>query len=189
MGTAMPLDEEEFISRVSVRHSVSADAVRTILRALRHGGGSMAQFSHPDFGGMSQWSPGMAMVGDMFNNSLKSKLDAVCTELAGHIARSASTDPGRSRDDPEVSYRAMRQPSDWWPADLGTPSAVGAQNDLRYAVFPGRLVIKDRGHVEIYDTGDHRISGVAQAQSADQTLTFTSQNGLVRVMDLPRIRA
>jgi len=188
MGTAMPLDEEEFISRVSIRHSVSADAVRTILRALRHGGGSMAQFSHPDFGGMSQWSPGMAMVGDMFNNSLKSKLDAVCTELAGYLARSASTDPGRSRDDPEVSYRAMRQPSDWWPADLGTPSAVGAQNDLHYAVFPGRLVIKDRGHVEIYDTGDHRISGVAQAQSADQTLTFTSQNGLVRVMDLPRIR-
>ena len=189
MGTAMPLDEEELISRVSIRHSVSADAVRTILRALRHGGGSMAQFSHPDFGGMSQWSPGMAMVGDMFNNSLKSKLDAVCTELAGYIIQSDSTDPGRSRDDPEVSYRAMRQPSDWWPADLGTPSAVGAQNDLRYAVFPGRLVIKDRGHVEIYDTGDHRISGVAQAQSADQTLTFTSQNGLVRVMDLPRIRA
>jgi hypothetical protein len=188
MGTVMPLDEEEFISRVSIRHSVSADAVRTIVRALRHGGGSMAQFSHPDFGGMSQWSPGMAMVGDMFNNSLKSKLDAVCTELAGYIAQSASTDPGRSRDDPEVSYRAMRRDSDWWPADLGTPSAVGAQNDLRYAVFPGRLAIKDRGHVEIYDTGDHRISGVAQAQSADQTLTFTSQNGLVRVMDLPRIR-
>ena len=189
MGTAMPLDEEELISRVSIRHSVSADAVRTILRALRSGGGSMAQFSHPDFGGMSQWSPGMAMVGDMFNSSLKSELDAVCTELAGYVAQSASTDPGRSRDDPEVSYRAMRQPSDWWPADLGTPSAVGAQNDLRYAVFPGRLVIKDRGHIEIYDTGYHRISGVAQAQSADQTLTFASQNGLVRVMDLPRIRA
>lgn len=188
MGTAMPLDEEELISRVSIRHSVSADAVRTILRALRSGGGSMAQFSHPDFGGMSQWSPGMAMVGDMFNSSLKSELDAVCTELAGYVAQSASTDPGRSRDDPEVSYRAMRQPSDWWPADLGTPSAVGAQNDLRYAVFPGRLVIKDGGHVEIYDTGDHRIFGVAQAQSADQTLTFTSQNGLVRVTDLPRIR-
>jgi len=43
----MPLNEEGFISRVSIRHSVSADAVRTILRALRSGGGSMAQFSHP----------------------------------------------------------------------------------------------------------------------------------------------
>jgi hypothetical protein len=184
----MPSNEEELISQVSIRHSVSADAVRTILRALRSGGGSMAQFSHPDFGGMSQWSPGMAMVGDMFNNSLKSKLDAVCTELAGYIAQSASTDRGRSRDDPEVSYRAVRQDRDWWPANLGIPSAVGVQNDLRYAVFPGRLVIKDAGHIEIYDTGDHRISGVAQAQSVDQTLTFTSQNGLVRVVDLPRIQ-
>jgi hypothetical protein len=30
----------------------------------------MAQFSHADFGGMSQWSPGMSMVGDMFNTHL-----------------------------------------------------------------------------------------------------------------------
>jgi hypothetical protein len=36
----------------------------------------MAQFSHADFGGMSQWSPGMSMVGDMFNTQLKAKLDA-----------------------------------------------------------------------------------------------------------------
>ena len=34
----------------------------------------MAQFSHADFGGMSQWSSGMTMVGDMFNDGLKSKL-------------------------------------------------------------------------------------------------------------------
>jgi hypothetical protein len=45
----------------------------------------MAQFSHPDFGGMSQWSPGMSMVGDMFNTQLKSKLDALCTDLAAHL--------------------------------------------------------------------------------------------------------
>jgi hypothetical protein len=35
----MPLNEEEFISRVSLCHSVSTDAVRTILGALRSGGG------------------------------------------------------------------------------------------------------------------------------------------------------
>jgi len=114
----MPLNEEGFISRVSIRHSVSPDAVRVILRALRSGGGTMAQFSHPDFGGMSQWSPGMTMVGDMFNNGLKSKLDAVCTELAAYVAQSASTDQGHSRNDPEVSYRAGRQAaiaSSVWP--------------------------------------------------------------------------
>jgi hypothetical protein len=65
---------------------------------------------------------------------------------------------------------------------------VGAQNDLKYAVFPDsrRLAIKDGERVQIYDTGSHRIFGVAQAQSADQTLTFSSQDGLVRVKDLPK---
>ena len=45
----------------------------------------MAQFSHADFGGMSQWSPGMSMVGDMFNTQLKSKLDALCTDIVAHL--------------------------------------------------------------------------------------------------------
>src|SRR5216684_8312612 len=146
----------------------------------------MAQFSHPDFGGMSQWSPGMTMVGDMFNNSLKLKLDAVCTELAAYVADTPSTDQDGGG---EVSYHSSRQRSDWWPMNLGTPSAVGAQNDLRYAVFPGtrRLAINDGEQIEIYDTGKHRIFGVAQAQSEDQTLTFTSQDGLVRITDLPKV--
>jgi hypothetical protein len=148
----------------------------------------MAQFSHPDFGGMSQWSPGMTMVGDMFNSGMKSKLEAVCTELAAYVAESPSIDQGDDREGGAVSYHSIRQSSDWWPASLGTASAVGAQNDLKYAVFPDsrRLAIKDGEHVRIYDTGSHRISGVAQAQSTDQTLTFSSQDGLVRVKDLPK---
>jgi hypothetical protein len=186
----MPINEEGFISRVSIRHSVSPEAVRTILRSLRSGGGTMAQFSHPDFGGMSQWSPGMTMVGDMFNNSLKSKLDALCTELAAYVAETPSPDRGDGHERSEVSYRSSKQGTNWWPANLGTPSAVGAQNDLQYAVFPGtrRLVIRDGGHIDIYDTGKHQIFGVAQAQSADQTLTFTSQDGLVRVTNLLKVR-
>jgi hypothetical protein len=73
---------------------------------------------------------------------------------------------------------------------LGRPGAVGAQNELRYAVFPEarRLVIDDQGAITVYDTGSHRIFGVAQAQTADRTLTFTSQDGLVRVVDLPKVR-
>src|SRR3981081_997612 len=111
----MTADDETLIAHLAIRHSVSAEAVRTVLHALRSGGGSMAQFSHSDFGGMSQWSPGMAMVGDMFNNSLKSKLDAVCTELAAYVAETRSTDRGRGREGDEVSYRSPRQGSDWWP--------------------------------------------------------------------------
>jgi hypothetical protein len=185
----MPINEEGFVSRVSLRHSVSADAVRTILRALRSGGGSMAQFSHADLGGMSQWTPGMTMVGDMFNDGLKSKLDAVCTELAAYVVETSSND---HRDDSDhwVSYRSKKPGSNWWPASLGAPSAVGAQNDLEYAVFPDthRLAIKDGGRIDIYDTGEHQIFGVGQSQSANRTLVFTSQDGLVRVADLPKVR-
>ena len=167
---------------------MSPETVRTILRALRSGGGTMAQFSHADFGGMSQWSPGMTMVGDMFNNSVKAKLDAICTELAAYISQTPAIHGERGGEEGNVSYRSPSGASDWWPTNLGTPSAVGAQNHLRYAVFPGRLAIKEGDHVEIYDTGHHQIFGVAQAQGADQTLSFTSQDGLVRVKDLPRVR-
>jgi hypothetical protein len=59
-------------------------------------------------------------------------------------------------------------------------------NDREKSLYR-RLAIKDSGRVEIHDTGNHRIFGVAQAQSADQTLTFTSQDGLVRVKDLPKV--
>ena len=182
----MPISEEALISRVALRHSISPDAVRTILRALRSGGGRMAQFSHADFGGMSQWSPGMTMVGDMFNNGMKSRLDAVCTELAAHVVATPAIDRGGDREDGAVSYRSSKQSSDWWPGNLGTASAVGAQNDLEYAVFPDSrtLAIKGGDQVQIYDTGNHRIFGVAQAQGTDQTLTFNSQDGLVRVKDL-----
>ena len=148
----------------------------------------MAQFSHADFGGMSQWSPGMSMVGDMFNTQLRAKLDALCSDIAALLDASETADGARSAGD-EVSYRSRSRPDDWWPAGLGRPTAVGAQNDLRYAVFPEtrRLVIDDRGTVSVYDTGSHRIFGVAQAQSADRSLTFTSQDGLVRIVDLPKV--
>ncbi len=183
----MSSSDEPLIARLSVRHSVSPDAVRTILRALRSSGGSMAQFSHADFGGMSQWSPGMAMVGDMFNDALKTKLGAICSDLAAHLSETSSSQQAQPSAD--VSYRSEPARSDWWPADLGKPGAVGSQNDLRYAVFPDtrRLAIDDNGRTEIYDTADHRIFGVAQAQSSDRTLTFTSQHGLVRISDLGKL--
>ena len=179
--------EAELVDRMAKRHSVSPAAVHVVLAALRSGGGRMAQFSHPDFGGMSQWSPGMSMVGDMFNTQLKAKLDALCSDIAAHLDSSAAGS-ARSESD-EVSYRSIAGRVDWWPPGLGRPGAVGAQNDLRYAVFPEtrRLVIDDRGAVSVYDTGNHRIFGVAQAQSSDRTLSFTSQDGLLRIADLAKI--
>jgi hypothetical protein len=183
----MSASDDELVERMAKRHSVSPAAVQVVMTALRSGGGRMAQFSHADFGGMSQWSPGMSMVGEMFNTQLKAKLDALCSDLAAHLDTSETA--GGTRAEAAVSYRSPTRSDDWWPAGLGRPGAVGAQNDLRYAVFPEtrRLVIDDQGTVSVYDTGSHRIFGVAQAQSADRTLTFTSQDGLVRIADLPKV--
>jgi hypothetical protein len=184
----MSANDGDLVDRLAKKHSVSPAAVQVVFAALRSGGGRMAQFSHADFGGMSQWSPGMSMVGDMFNTQLKAKLDALCSDIAAHLDTAESAGGVRPEGD-EVSYRSPTRSDDWWPAGLGRPGAVGAQNDLRYAVFPEtrRLVIDDRGTVSVYDTGSHRIFGVAQAQSADRTLTFTSQDGLVRIADLSKV--
>jgi hypothetical protein len=76
----MSANDGDLVDRLAKKHSVSPAAVQVVLAALRSGGGRMAQFSHADFGGMSQWSPGMSMVGDMFNTQLKAKLDALCSE-------------------------------------------------------------------------------------------------------------
>ncbi|MBZ9674590.1 hypothetical protein [Mesorhizobium sp. ES1-1] len=187
--------EVEIITRLAREHGVSEEAVRAILDALRRGGGTMAQFTHADFGGMSQWSSGMTMVGDMFNDGLKAKLNAIAGELSKHLGEHAAflgEDAAQdSGEDHTVSYRSAgpRQAGQWWPQALGDPSSVGSQNNMRYAVFPERrrLVIDDHGRTKTYDTRDHRISGVSQSQSTDSSLTFVSQNGVVRVSDLAHV--
>ena len=58
----MPLNEESLVARVALRHSISQDAVRTILGATALWRRDHGRFFHPEFGGMSQWSPGMTML-------------------------------------------------------------------------------------------------------------------------------
>ena len=43
--------------------------------------------------------------------------------------------------------------------------------------------------MHVYDTGEHMLSGFSQQQGGDQSLTFTSQFGLVRVADLQPVHA
>ena len=76
---------------------------------------------------------------------------------------------------------------DWWPGSLGRPSAAGSQNGMRYACFPDarRVAVEQAGQVTLYDSGEHRISGVSQQQSGTQELTFQSQLGTIRAQDLP----
>ncbi len=86
----------------------------------------------------------------------------------------------------------MKAPARWWPEELGeNPNSAGGQNETRYAFFGGknRLAVDlGDGQVQIYDTGDHRISGVQQHQSGgDRKVTFTSQNGEVALDQLKRV--
>ena len=46
----VPPNEAEVIASLASQHGVSEDAVIVVLDALRRSGGTMAQFSHPDFG-------------------------------------------------------------------------------------------------------------------------------------------
>jgi hypothetical protein len=79
---------QRIVEETARRYSMSTDAVRAILETLVASGGGMAQFNHPDLGGMGQWSSGgMIMIGDMFNSGLKSRIGALCAELSDLIGR------------------------------------------------------------------------------------------------------
>ncbi len=170
---------------IAQRHGVSADAALTLLRAVAAGGGTMAQFSHPELGGMGQWTAGgMVMVGDMFNYGLKQRVDTLCSELAALLH-------GKQVFVPQPHPERFGGGGQWWPAGLGAPAAAGGQNDLRYAYFPAthRLAVQQGGQMRLYDTGDHQIGGVSQQQGGGQSLVFTSQHGPVHLADLPRADA
>ena len=78
---------ERAINDLAQRYGFSSDAVLSMLESVVNGNGTMAQFSHPEFGGSGQWMRGgMIMVSDMFNNSLKGRIDGLCNELWGLVA-------------------------------------------------------------------------------------------------------
>ena len=90
--------------------------------------------------------------------------------------------PGNLRRE-SSSYLVTDGPdqANWWPADLGVPSSLGAQNEVRYAYFPAsqRLAIDINGEVTVYDTQGHQIIGFSQQQPGSGSLSFSSQLGNV----------
>ena len=188
------------LADIASRHGTSPDAAEHVLMALVAGRGTQAQFNHPELGGMGQWSQGgMTMVGDMFNNALKAKVDALCSDLANLMQQSsvlhtpsATADQSQSQSPGDgVSLFVSGGPDgNWWPGNLGHAASTGAQNQMRYAWFPdtARLAIDTgNGDVRVYDTADHQIGGFSQQQSGDQSLSFTSQYGLVKIAELREV--
>lgn len=196
------------------RHGFSSAAVVQLMQAMLRSGGGMVQFNHPELGGSGQWmAGGMVMIGDMFNNGLKARVDGLCRDVSAVLAsqplagaalvgsmqqqsggswqQQSSTPPtaagwpaaGAASEQRGPSAAAplfVADPRDhWWPAELGMPSASGAQNNVRYAVFPnaGRLAVDVNGQVSVYDTGSHQIAGLAQQQGGG--VVFTTSSGSV----------
>lgn len=171
------------LDEIANRHGVSLDAALALLRAIAVGRGAMAQFNHPELGGMGQWlRSGMVMVGDMFDAGLKRRVGALGAELTALLGEGGAPSAGAG------SSQAPPQPAGaWWPAELGAPAASGAQDGVRYAYFPTsrRLAVQRGDRLSLHDTGAHRIFGVSQQQGADRSVVFASDQGAVRLEDLP----
>lgn len=189
------------LKEIAARHGFSVEAVRVVLDSLRSGGGTMAQFNHPELGGMGQWSTGMLMIGDMSNSALKARVLTLCDELSRFVALEPTNSLNRFQGAVRSSDGETVLPFDnqsmcpfdstvWWPELLGVPSSSGAQNRVRYAYFPetSRLAIERSGHVTVYDTGKHKIYGVSQSQGTSDSLVFESQLGPVSENELTKVR-
>jgi hypothetical protein len=198
---------QRIVNDLANRFGFSADAVTHMLFAVLNGNGSMAQFNHPEFAGSGQWMQGgMLMLGDMFNNALKGRVDSLCYEIAGILAnhpgllrsgsfQSQSQSGGGQQS--QVSGQPRGESSlfvpdpaaNWWPQDLGSPNATGNQNNTRYAYFANarRLAVESNGQVWVYDTLDHQIGGFSQQQGAGGSILFSSQYGAVNLSSLPVI--
>ena len=205
----MTAQRKTLIASIAARTGFSAEAVAHMIMAVLSGNGSMAQFSHPEFGGSGQWMRGgMLMIGDMFNQQLKGRVDGLCNEIAQaleeqpglfqHGSSPSQSHQSQSQGDGRKSNQADLESflagshahsSQWYPAELGTPTSSGSQNSTRYAYFADqrRLAVDAGGVVSVYDTGDHRIGGFSQQQGGASTFTFTSQKGPISVAALPLV--
>jgi len=173
------LDQHD-IDQLAAKHAVSAAAVANLADAIERGGGSLAQFNHPELGGTGQWMRGgMLMIDDMFNDRLKARVAALCIDVADAVGKVPA---------PEATTRSTS--TNWWPAEFGVPSTVGAQNAMRYAFFPAskRLLIDDNGQMSTYETGEHVIVGVSQQQSRAQSLAFATVKGALDLASLTKIK-
>lgn len=184
---------ERAVADLAARYGVSTGAVRAMLEAVRLGNGTMAQFSHPEFGGRGQWmAGGMAMTGDMSNHGLQATVSGLASELSSLLASTPVYAPAPgpvTAAGPGPVHQANLE--SWWPGELGRPGSSGSQDNARYAVFPqaGRLAVQSGGGpVRVYDTLGHVVGGVQQQQDGlPGRLSFTSQYGTFTVESLPLV--
>ncbi len=203
--TQLTPEGQSLVNDLAQRHGFSQDAVTHMLWAVLNGNGSMAQFSHSEFGGSGQWMRGgMIMLGDMFNNNLKGRVDSLCSEMSSVLANQPGLlQSGSFQSQSQGGNGYQNQATgggfgssnlfvpdpnaNWWPSELGSPNASGSQNNMRYAYFANarRLAVDSGGEVWVYDTLDHQIGGFSQQQGSGSSITLSSQFGTVNLSSLP----
>lgn len=180
-------DDLRKIAEAASRQGFGEGAGLAMANALAAGDGGMAQFGHPELGGMGQWSAGgMLMIGDMFNDGLKHRVGNLANELSQGLRNGDIAWPVR-----HGASDGFGGSNGWWPGDLGRPSSTGSQNGRRYAVFPDarRLAVERDGRVAVYDTEDRAIYGASQQQGGTDSLTFSTDRGPIGVEHLREVGA
>lgn len=158
-------------TEIAEKYGISRDLVEELLTKLRHTGGKQAQFSDEALGGMGQWSAEMVMIGRIGDDALKTKVNALFTEMSESVRSETADGSGGATHEPHA------KPSKSTPS----ATAAGSQNGMRYAYFAAnnRLVIERDGVEKTYDATSYPISGVAQDQASGDpgTLRFTTVGG------------
>ena len=176
--TKLTPEGERIVQALAEQYKIGADAVKVMLDAVVKGGGTMATFNLPEFGGAGEWMRGMALMGGMAGNPMMATVDSLCNELSALMAAQAS-----------LFMPASQWPASarWWPAQLGEPSSTGTRASSRYAYFAQirRLAVDSGGRVEVYDTTGFNISGLAPQGADGDALTFASNRGPVRLDAFP----
>lgn len=194
---------QNLINDIANRYGLSNQSAINMLISVNNGGGTMAQFSIPELGSGQWMSGGMTMVSDLFNNNLKCQVDNICSDISNALANHQSgpfvgsfqsqSQSGSSNQSQAAGgiggTNSLFEPDPeqlWWPQNLGSPAAVGSQNNCKYAYFPNiqRLAVSTSGSVWVYDTADHQIGGFGQQQGIGGSITFTSQYGTVNLNQL-----
>ncbi|MDJ1500882.1 hypothetical protein [Xanthocytophaga agilis] len=173
---------------IAAKYHVSEETVKVLLYGLRLSGGTQVQFNIPELGGMGQWQSGMVMIGDMFNSSLKDKVNQICTELAVWIRNSDAHAETQILPD---HHRATADKSTTKATPTRSASFQGSQNGLHYAYYASEnvLEIDDNGKKAKYDTTGYQLTGVQQSQdNSSQSVSFTHPGGTLRLKDLKKIK-
>lgn len=159
---------EKEVKRIAKKHNFSEETVQILLQSIIQGGGSQAQFNLNELGGMGQWQAGMIMIGDMFNNGLKNRVNDLCFELS-ELSRNLPVEKTEGKKSEKVK------------AETRQVTFKGSQNEMTYQYFDSenRLEILENGKMEAqYDTTGFELSGVQQQQdNSIKSIKFQDKNG------------